>query len=183
MLVRAYRDQPISGSVTRTSWALNVKSRTLRAEIDLPNTGSQLLPGMYAYAKIIIDRPGVMALPLSALTYVGEKTYCWTYEDGHAARIEVQTGIVGDRDPKSKDGQWIEVTNREVSTNPGGEGKWVPIDGKERIILGDLSILAEGEPVQIATAEGGTKVASDAPAPDHQHQPAGAHPGPTAEAH
>ena len=47
-----------SGTVTRTSWALNVKSRTLRAEIDLPNPGSQLLPGMYAYAKVIIERPG-----------------------------------------------------------------------------------------------------------------------------
>ena len=47
------------GSVTRTSWALNVKSRTLRAEIDLPNPNSQLLPGMYAYAKVIIERPDV----------------------------------------------------------------------------------------------------------------------------
>ena len=63
VLVKAYRDEPIPGTVTRTSWALNVKSRTLRAEIDLPNPGSQLLPGMYAYAKVIIERPGVRALP------------------------------------------------------------------------------------------------------------------------
>ena len=63
VLVKAFRDQPIQGSVTRTSWALNVKSRTLRAEIDLPNPDSQLLPGMYAYAKVIIERPGVRALP------------------------------------------------------------------------------------------------------------------------
>ena len=55
------------GQVTRTSWALNVKSRTLRAEIDLPNPGSQLLPGMYAYGKVIIERPGVRALPVAAL--------------------------------------------------------------------------------------------------------------------
>ena len=45
-------------------WALNVKSRTLRAEIDLPNPGGQLLPGMYAYANVIIERPGVRALPV-----------------------------------------------------------------------------------------------------------------------
>ena len=69
VLAKAYRDEPIPGSVTRTSWALNVKSRTLRAEIDLPNPGSQLLPGMYAYAKVIIERPGVRALPVAALTY------------------------------------------------------------------------------------------------------------------
>ena len=53
VLAKAYRDQPIPGTVTRTSWALNVKSRTLRAEIDLPNPGSQLLPGMYAYANVL----------------------------------------------------------------------------------------------------------------------------------
>src|SRR5207245_836014 len=44
VLVKAYSDDPIPGTVTRTSWALNVKSRTLRAEIDLKNPGSQLLP-------------------------------------------------------------------------------------------------------------------------------------------
>ena len=63
VLAKAYRDEPIPGTVTRTSWALNMKSRTLRAEIDLPNPGSQLLPGMYAYVKVIIERPGVRALP------------------------------------------------------------------------------------------------------------------------
>src|SRR3954453_16865171 len=62
VLARAYRDEPIPGAVTRTSWALNIKSRTLRAEIDLPNPGSQLLPGTYAYAKVIIERAGARAL-------------------------------------------------------------------------------------------------------------------------
>ena len=77
VLAKAYRDQPIPATVTRTSWAFNVNSRTLRAEIDLPNPNSQLLPGMYAYAKVIIDRPGVRALPLAALTHSGDQTYCW----------------------------------------------------------------------------------------------------------
>src|SRR5262249_54252731 len=40
VLVRAYRDTELPAQVTRTSWALNVKSRTLRAEIDLPNPKS-----------------------------------------------------------------------------------------------------------------------------------------------
>ena len=106
VLAKAYRDQPIPGTVTRTSWALNVKSRTLRAEIDLPNPDSQLLPGMYAYAKVIIERPGVRALPLAALTHSGEKTFCWKYENGKAVRTEIQTGV--------SDGEWIEVTNRQL---------------------------------------------------------------------
>jgi HlyD family secretion protein len=159
VLIKAYRDQPIPAKVTRTSWALNVNSRTLRAEIDLPNTDTHLLPGMYAYAKVIIDRPGVRAVPTSALMHVGEKTYGWTYEDGHAKRVEVQTGVMGDMDPVTKQ-QFIEVTNRQAPTASSGEDRWVPIDGTEQIILGDLSILAEGTPVQVSTGDKETKVAS-----------------------
>ena len=155
VLAKAYRDQPIPGTVTRTSWALNVKSRTLRAEIDLPNPGSQLLPGMYAYAKVIIERPGVRALPLAALTHSGDKTYCWKNENGHAVRTEIQTGV--------SDGEWIEVTNRRVQASqaaPNGEHPWVPVNGSEQVILGDLSILADGSPVEVATATEAANVAS-----------------------
>ena len=51
VVAKAYRDAPIAGTVTRMSWALNMKSRTLRVEIDLKNPGSQLLPGIYAYVE------------------------------------------------------------------------------------------------------------------------------------
>jgi RND family efflux transporter MFP subunit len=157
VLARAYRDDPIPGSVTRTSWALNVKSRTLRAEIDLPNPGSQLLPGMYAYARVIIDRPNVRALPMAALTYSGDKTFCWSYEDGRAIRTEIRTGV--------SDGDWIEVTNRQRPRTSGTEVAWEPIQGSERIILGDLSILADGQPVEVAPASRGAKVVDAVPVP------------------
>jgi HlyD family secretion protein len=151
VLARAFRDQPISGTVTRTSWALNVKSRTLRAEIDLPNPKSQLLPGMYSYARVIIERPGVRALPVSALTYSGEKTYCWSYENGKAVRTEIQTGV--------SDGEWIEVTNRQLATASDANRPWEPINGSEKVILGDLSILTDGGPVEVSEASDKTKAA------------------------
>jgi RND family efflux transporter MFP subunit len=155
VLAKAYRDELIPGSVTRTSWALNVKSRTLRAEIDLPNPGSQLLPGMYAYAKVIIDRPNVRALPLTALTYSGDKTYCWTHKDGRAVRTEVQTGV--------SDGTWIEVTNLQRPTGSGKDLPWEPVNGSEQVILGDLSVLADGAPVEVATSKEEKDVAAAAP--------------------
>jgi multidrug efflux pump subunit AcrA (membrane-fusion protein) len=158
VLAKAYRDEPIPATVTRTSWALNMKSRTLRAEIDLPNPGGQLLPGMYAYAKVIIERPGVRALPASALTYAGERAYFWRYEDGHAVQTEVQTGV--------SDGEWIEVTNRQPSAAAKGTDPWVPIDGQERVIVGDLSALADGVPVQVAPGPEATRLASETSAPE-----------------
>ncbi len=57
VLARAFRDQEIPATVTRVAWALNQMSRTLRVEVNLPNPQSQLLPGMYAYVKVTIDRP------------------------------------------------------------------------------------------------------------------------------
>ncbi len=53
----AYRDEWLPATVTRLSWALNAHSRTMRAEIDLPNAGSQILPGMYAYGEVTVERP------------------------------------------------------------------------------------------------------------------------------
>ncbi|APW63694.1 efflux RND transporter periplasmic adaptor subunit [Paludisphaera borealis] len=165
VLARAYRDEPLQGSVTRTSWALNIKSRTLRAEIDLPNPGSQLLPGMYAYANVIIERPGVRALPLSALTHSGEKTYCWKHENGRAVRTEVQTGV--------SDGEWIEVTNRRVpdpktlAAGAHAGEQWTSFDGSEQLILDEQSILTDGLVVEVEPATDGTKVTS--PTPDAGH--------------
>ncbi|HEY5313779.1 MAG TPA: hypothetical protein VIK18_14725 [Pirellulales bacterium] len=219
VLAKAFRDQPVIAAVTRTSWALNFKSRTLRAEIDLPNTGStipddvpkatrealarvklpntdsQILPGMYAYGKVIIERPNVMALPVSALTYNGERTYYWSHEHGKAVRTEIQTGV--------SDGEWIEVTNRllapvakkvsvsEVSYHASPEAQspatprfedvtWVPFDGSEQVILGDLSVLTDGAPVQVTPAAGTASIPASVPAAadlksvcENQHPPRG----------
>ena len=155
VLAKGYRDQPIPGSVTRTSWALNVKSRTLRAEVDLPNPDSQLLPGMYAYAKVIIERPGVYALPVTALTYSGDQTFCWKFDKGHAVRTPVETGV--------GDGTWIEVTDLQAGAPDGGDsGKRV--DGTEAILLGDLSVLVDGAPVEIAPGPPAPELATSATA-------------------
>ncbi|HVC95200.1 MAG TPA: hypothetical protein VND64_16005 [Pirellulales bacterium] len=165
VLIKAFRDRQIPATVTRTAWALNVKSRTLRAEIDLQNietpetyedlgthqtsvnstSNTQILPGMYAYGKVIIERPNVMSLPVSALSHVGEKTYCWVYQNGKAAQTEIQTGV--------SDGEWIEVTNRYLASADKGEERWTPIDGSEKVVLGDLSILADGAPVRVEQAK------------------------------
>ncbi|HEY7330979.1 MAG TPA: biotin/lipoyl-binding protein [Gemmataceae bacterium] len=142
VLVQAYRDEWIPAVVTRTSWALNVKSRTLRAEVDLNNPGSQILPGMYAYGKVIIERPNVRAVPNATLVKNAEKTYVWTFKDGKATPTEVRTGI--------SDGQWTELNNRQLPPTSSGEDPWTPIDGSEQVIVGDLSILTAGGPVKVA---------------------------------
>jgi HlyD family secretion protein len=152
---RAFRDTWLSASVTRTSWALNMQSRTLRTEVDLPNPKSELLPGMYAYVKLLIERPKVRAVPVAALTYSGEKTYCFRHQDGRAVRAEVQTGV--------SDGEWIEVTNLQLPAAPDGTDPWAPVSGTEELIVGDLSILTDGSPVEVVPSAEATKVAEANP--------------------
>ncbi|HTU22618.1 MAG TPA: efflux RND transporter periplasmic adaptor subunit [Gemmataceae bacterium] len=125
--IKAYKEQWLPASVTRTSWALNVKSRTLRAEIDLSNLGSEVLPGMYAYGKVIIERPNVLALPESAIIHQGDKSYYWSYENGKAKRVEVQTGV--------SDGEWVEVSNRQIQPKYASEEPWAPVDSAEQVIM------------------------------------------------
>ena len=129
----AYRDEWIPATVTRLSWALNVQSRTMRAEIDLPNPGSQILPGMYAYGKVVVERPDVRAVPKSALTHAGGKTFIWRYEKGHARAHRGRDGhrrtASGSRSPTA--------TSRP---NSPGEEHWVPIDGSEQVLVGQQAV-------------------------------------------
>jgi hypothetical protein len=108
---------------------------------------------MYAYANVIIERHGVHALPVKALVYSGDQTFCWRYVNGHAKRTEVQTGI--------NDGEWIEVTNQldpasKAMTTPED---WKPFNGSEQIIMAqDLGILTDDEEVKVGTTTSGDKV-------------------------
>ena len=114
--VQALNDAEIEATVTRTSWSLRPESRTLRAEIDLPNPDARLLPGMYAYARVLIERKDVRALPLAAVVEIGNQNCCYLYEDGKAVQTPVQTGI--------NDGKWVEVVKKRV------KGEWTDFTGE-----------------------------------------------------
>jgi HlyD family secretion protein len=157
VLAPAYRELPIPGVVARTSWALNVKTRALRAEIDLPNPNGQLLPGMYAYVRVIIEHPSVRALPQGAIIHSGERSSCWMYENGRAVRNEIETGI--------SDGKWVEVINRRLPVSdaaPTADAPWRPINGSEQMITADVSTLTEGAAVQVVPAGSEPEVTSTA---------------------
>ena len=82
------------GKVTRTAWALESATRTLLAEIDLPNTDDLLRPGLYAYATIVTEEhKAALTLPTTAVIKEGTKTFCVTIANGKAKRMEIKTGI------------------------------------------------------------------------------------------
>jgi multidrug efflux pump subunit AcrA (membrane-fusion protein) len=134
--VQALNDADIEGTVTRTSWALNYRSRTLRAEIDLPNKNAKILPGMYAYGEVEIERRDALTVPLSAVIEIGNENTIYLHEQGKAVRTPVQTGL--------DDGKFVEVFRKKV------KDKWDKINGDEEVILGDLAELRDGEKVKVS---------------------------------
>ena len=75
--LQALAGREFNVQVTRTSLALHNQSRTLQAEIDLPNPQNELLPGMYAYGSIEIERPKVWSIPTSATVQIGNRMCCY----------------------------------------------------------------------------------------------------------
>jgi HlyD family secretion protein len=132
-----------TGRVARISWSLDRTTRTLRAEIDLPNADGRLRPGMYVYATLSADIPAALTLPRSAVATEGDvtrgyQTYCYQVEDGKARRLLVELGYGGsDR---------VEVLRKQSQSG----GPWEPFSGNEEIVLGDLKELRDGQPVQVS---------------------------------
>ncbi len=92
--VQALRGQELHAAVTRTSWSINNANRSLRTEVDLPNDGSKLRPGMYATATILLDkRDNALVLPATAIVQDGLQPYCWCVESGKAVRHNVTLGL------------------------------------------------------------------------------------------
>jgi RND family efflux transporter MFP subunit len=127
----------IPATVTRTSWAIREKTRTLRAEIDLTAKDYDgLRPGMYVYVKVLVQRPDVYALPPTTLLVSGNQTYCYLLENGKAVKTAVSAGV--------SDGNWTEVAKLKIGD------QWDKVAGKEQVIVADLSELTDGQAVRVA---------------------------------
>jgi RND family efflux transporter MFP subunit len=65
-------DQPglrLNGKVARTARAINPVSRTIRIEIDVPNTDRSLVPGMYVQTDFELTGGAPIQIPAAALLY------------------------------------------------------------------------------------------------------------------
>jgi len=124
-----------TGKVIRTSWSLEPGSRTLRAEIDMPNPKELLRPGMYAYAKLTAELPGAWSVPAAAVGKANDEPVMYLVEGGKAVRVRVEL-IRGDsqftqirRYKKSNASDWAEVTGSESVASPASaltDGQAVP---------------------------------------------------------
>jgi len=89
----AMPDKELEGSVARLSQAIDPATRTMKAEISVPNTGGLLKPGMYATVTLVLKvRPGAVSVPSQAVLKDDDGQYVFVLEDKSARRVPVTTG-------------------------------------------------------------------------------------------
>jgi membrane fusion protein (multidrug efflux system) len=82
------------GSVTRFAHALDEATKTMLAEIELPNANGELRPGMYASVQLEVERKqDVLLVPVQALVVEKAGTSLFTIADGKAKKTPVRTGF------------------------------------------------------------------------------------------
>ena len=134
ILTEAYPDKPFEGTIVRINKALDLATRTLQAEINVPNTGHLLKPGMFARIEVALkEKPGALVVPRTAVVEEEGRQFVFVVEGNQAIRKPIVTGI--EQDPLIevvegvKDGDKIVVRGQEslrdrstVRLVEGGEG-------------------------------------------------------------
>src|SRR5438132_2628137 len=101
--------QPVTGTVTRTAGAVDPGTRTLLAQVDIPNASHRLLPGMFVYVTFKIGPSGTRwRVPSTAVIFNAQGTRVAIVGTGNklhfqdvvlgrdfGASIDIQAGLQG----------------------------------------------------------------------------------------
>ena len=88
-------NRTITGTVARFADQLDMDTRTMETEIDVPNPKLDLVPGMYAEASITLEqRRDVLTIPIQALERHEGKSEVFRINRNHQIEIQaVETGL------------------------------------------------------------------------------------------
>jgi RND family efflux transporter MFP subunit len=126
--LQAMKGRTVEGTVTRTAWALDPKTRTIRTEVDIPNPGGKLRPGLYAYATVIVEEhKDVLTIPTTAVVQDKDKAFCVVVVDGKAIRKPIETAL--------SDGSRTEVVSG--------------LEGTELVVKANAVSLGDGQAVKV----------------------------------
>ena len=90
------------GRVVRLAPSLDPATRTLDAEVHLPNRDGLLRAGMYGRASIVTGvHPGAMTVPVGAVQISNGRNFVYVLRGDRVQRREVQLGVDGE--------DWLEI--------------------------------------------------------------------------
>jgi len=119
---------PVEATISRIAYALDPATRTMLAEADLKNPELKLRPGMYAMAKIAVEKhENALLIPVTGLVMEKTAAFVFKHVEGKAIKTPITIGF--------NDG-----TNVEVLTG---------IDKDATVLLPDKVALVDKQPVTI----------------------------------
>jgi RND family efflux transporter MFP subunit len=138
-----YPGRRFEGKVVRTADAIDLASRTLNTEVDVPNKAGELLPGGYAQVHLGVKAVGEhLVVPVNALLFRAEGLRVVIIDDNHKTHLQ---GLSIGRDY----GTTLEVLQGLKSTD------W--------IVLNPADSLEEGMQVNVKQAKQGQQQGGAAP--------------------
>ncbi len=131
VLLDALPGTGFSSAITRIANAVDPQTRTMKTEIDLPNPGHRILPGMYGTAAVkLVTESKALFVPGPAIRRDEDgRPFVYTVEQHRIRKIPVQTGL--------------------------DEGSMIEVHGLRRsqvVVLSGTASLREGLAVQTVTA-------------------------------
>ncbi len=98
----AYAGRIFEGKIVRINSALDLATRTLQAEIHIPNSSHLLKPGMFSRIEVALsEKPGTLTVLREAMIEEGGRRFVFVVEGNQALQKAVTTGI--------EQNQWVEV--------------------------------------------------------------------------
>jgi len=93
--VDAFEGEIFKGKVSRVAPVFDPATRTATMEIEVPNPGYRLKPGMYARVRLTVERrPNALTVPRGAVVDIDGKRGVFLVENNQIARFrEVTTGL------------------------------------------------------------------------------------------
>jgi RND family efflux transporter MFP subunit len=89
-----WEGKSISGKVSRFEGRLDPQTRNMRTEIDLPNPGGRMYPGMYAQVSLETElHPKALTLPAPAIGTDTKGKFVYGVQQGRIVRLPVQVGM------------------------------------------------------------------------------------------
>jgi RND family efflux transporter MFP subunit len=94
LTLREFPGREFTGTVARFATALDLSTRTMLTEVDLPNPTHELYPGMYADVALELERHrDALTVPATAVGGTADARLVYVVRDGALAGIPVTTGI------------------------------------------------------------------------------------------
>jgi RND family efflux transporter MFP subunit len=156
--VDAFPGEPFEGRIGRIAPVFDPQTRTAEMEIEIPNRGYRLKPGMYARVELTIEsRENALTVPTNAVVDVGGKT--GVFIASTAGAPGAQSTQPASNPPARGGGQAAAMTARFQAVEVGiRESRQVEITSGisegARVITTGATALKDGDPIVAATPGG-----------------------------